>query len=358
MFAMSILTRAQSFGQGAGAASESGVVLSEFIFETAPFPSCHASSLAETGSGLVAAWFGGTRERAPDVGIWISRTLDGHWSPPVEVADGVQTDGSRLPCWNPVLFQPKSGPILLFYKIGPDPRSWWGMLRSSDDGGKTWSEARRLPEGFLGPVKNKPVQLADGSILCPSSTEALGRTPAWRLHFERTADLGRTWTMSEPPMGEGMTINAIQPSILTHPNGSLQAVGRTKEGHIFQSWSADGGKTWSALTLTDLPNPNSGTDAVTLRDGRQLIVYNHNAEPKGRTPLNVAVSKDGKNWQAALVLESEAGEYSYPAVIQTSDGRVHITYTWKRKRIKHVVVDPARLQLKEMPGGNWPPSTP
>jgi predicted neuraminidase len=348
IFALSLSNCVPAHGEGLPS-SEAGAVLSEFIFESAPFPSCHASSLVETKDGLVAAWFGGTRERAPDVGIWISHRLDGHWSVPVEVADGVQSDGSRLPCWNPVLFQPKNGPLLLFYKVGPDPRSWWGLLRTSEDGGKTWSESRRLPEGFLGPIKNKPVQLEDGSILCPSSTEALGRTPGWRVQFERTADLGRTWTKSEPLIGEGGPINGIQPSILSYRNGSLQAVGRTKEGRIFQTWSEDGGQTWSPLVLTDLPNPNSGTDAVTLRDGRQLIVYNHNAQPKGRTPLNIAVSKDGKSWQAAMVLESEAGEYSYPAVIQTGDGLVHISYTWKRKRIKHVVVDPAQFQLKDMP---------
>ena len=359
IFAGCVLSSAMSSSAcGAPSTPNAGMVSSEFIFESAPFPSCHASSLAEVKSGLVAVWFGGTRERAPDVGIWLSRQVDGHWTAPTEVADGVQGDGTRLPCWNPVLFQPRMGSLLLFYKIGPDPRSWWGMLRSSEDGGKTWSPGRRLPDGFLGPVKNKPVQLPDGSILCPSSTETLGRTPAWRLHFERTVDMGLTWSKSEPPMGEGKPINAIQPSLLSLGDGSLEAVGRTKEGRIFETRSKDGGQTWSPLALTGLPNPNSGTDAVTLRDGRQLLVYNHNAEPKGRTPLNIAVSKEGKNWQAAMVLESEPGEYSYPAVIQTEDGLVHITYTWKRKRIKHVVVDPAQLQLEAMSGGNWPVATP
>jgi predicted neuraminidase len=106
------------------------------------------------------------------------------------------------------------------------------------------------------------------------------------------------------------------------------------------------------MTLIDLPNPNSGTDAVTLRDGRHLLVYNHTA--KGRSPLNVAVSTDGDTWQAALVLENEPGEYSYPAVIQTADGLVHAVYTWKRQRIKHVVIDPAKLQLRPIEGGVWP----
>src|SRR5712671_2701713 len=128
------------------------VLRSEFIFERAPFPSSHASTIVDTRDGLVAAWFGGTRERDPDVGIWVSRRDASGWTPPVEVANGVQADGTRHPCWNPVLFQPKEGSLMLFYKVGPSPSRWWGMLRTSSDGGHTWSEARRLPEDILGPI--------------------------------------------------------------------------------------------------------------------------------------------------------------------------------------------------------------
>lgn len=321
--------------------------MGEFIYETAPFPQCHASTIVETKDGLVAAWFGGTRERNPDVGIWLSRHEVGKWTAPVEVANGVQTDGSRHPCWNPVLFQPKTGPLLLFYKVGPSPSSWWGMLRTSTDAGKTWSDATRLPNGILGPIKNKPVQLANGDILSPTSSEHDG----WRVHFERSHDLGKTWAIIGP-VNDGKEFGAIQPSILFHGGDRLQAVGRTKNGKIFQVWSEDAGKTWGKMSATPLPNPNSGTDAVTLRDGRHLLVYNHTT--KGRSPLNVAVSKDGKEWQAAAVLESEPGEYSYPAVIQAADGLVHIVHTWKRQRVKHVVLNPAKLELKAMPDGVWP----
>ncbi len=328
-------------------AASPGVVLSEFIYETAPFPQCHASTIAETKSGLVAAWFGGTAEKNPDVGIWVARHEGGKWTPPVEVANGVQTDGKRHPCWNPVLFQPKDGPLLLFYKVGPSPSSWWGMLRTSADAGKTWSAATRLPNGILGPIKNKPVQLANGDLLCPTSSEHDG----WRVHFERSRDLGKTWDIIGP-VNDGKEFGAIQPSILFHGANRLQAVGRSRQGKVFQVWSEDGGQTWGKMSATPLPNPNSGTDAVTLRDGRQLIVYNHT--PRGRSPLNVAVSTDGKEWQAAALLETEPGEYSYPAVIQTADGLVHIVHTWKRQRVKHVVIDPAKLELKAMPDGAWP----
>jgi predicted neuraminidase len=330
-------------GAAADGPKQDGVLLSEFVFTEAPVPSCHASTVAQTKAGtLVAAWFGGTREGGADVGIWLARRVEGKWTKPVQVADGVQSPDERQPCWNPVLFQPKDGPLLLFYKVGPSPRTWHGMLTTSDDDGKTWAVPRSLPKGFLGPIKNKPVQLADGIVLCPSSTEDAG----WRIHFERTDDHGKDWSKTEP-LNDGKEIGAIQPSVLIHGDGRLQAVGRSKQGKLWQAWSKDQGKTWGAMELTDLPNPNSGIDAVTLADGRFLLVYNHTALL--RSPLNVAVSEDGKAWKAALVLESDPGEYSYPAVIQADDGLVHITYTWKRQRVKHVVLDPKKLTLTDLP---------
>jgi predicted neuraminidase len=222
------------------------------------------------------------------------------------------------------------------------------MVMTSADNGRTWREPVRLPDGILGPIKDKPVQLASGEIVSGSSTEQDG----WRVHFERSTDGGRTWTATAP-VEDTRTSGAIQPTILTHPGGGLQAIGRTRSGRIFETRSSDRGLTWSPLALTDLPNPSAGIDAVTLRDGRQLVVYNHTTT--GRSPLNIAVSTDGRVWQAALVLEDDPGlEFSYPAVIQTRDGLVHITYTWHRERIRHVVVDPARLTLRPIVNGEWP----
>jgi predicted neuraminidase len=330
----------------------SPILKSELLFEKGPFDSVHASTIVWTKEGLVAAWFAGTREGAPDVGIWTSRETKGAWSEPKEVANGIQSDGTRHPCWNPVLFETTPGVLTLFYKVGPDPRRWWGMTRTSRDAGRTWSEAQRLPDGILGPIKNKPVRLADGSLIGPASTESPEQPSKWRVHFERSTDTGKTWTLVQVPPGSGTPIDAIQPSILVHQGGRLQAVGRTRAQRVFETWSDDSGKTWTPIALTALPNPSSGTDAVTLDGARHVIVYNHT--PKGRTPLNLAVSRDGKLWEAALVLENEPGEYSYPAVIQTPDGLIHTTYTWKRLRIKHVVIDPKRLQSVPMPDGAWP----
>jgi predicted neuraminidase len=335
-------------GQGAAekpAVKQPGLLKVEFIYEKAPFPQCHASTLAEVKGELVAAWFGGTREKHPDVGIWVARHDGKAWSAPVEVANGVQDEKTRYPCWNPVLFRPKDGPLLLFYKVGPSPSRWWGMVLTSDDGGKSWSKPRRQPDGFLGPTKNPPLQLADGSLLCPSSTEDMG----WRIHFERTDSRAAKWERTGP-VNDGKDFGAIQPAILRHADGKLQALCRTRQKKIAETWSKDGGKTWGKLAATALPNPNSGVAATTLADGRHLLVYNHTA--RGRSPLNVAVSRDGKTWQAALVLEDQPGEYSYPAVLQTSDGLVHISYTWQRRRVRHVVIDPKKLVLRDIPGAS------
>jgi predicted neuraminidase len=210
------------------------------------------------------------------------------------------------------------------------------MLITSADGGATWSAPRRLPEGILGPIKNKPVQLADGTLLCPSSTEHNG----WRIHLERSADLGATWTKTDALNSE-KNFGAIQPTILFHTSNRLQLLCRSQQGVITEVWSDDGGKSWGAMKGTTLPNPNSGIDAVTLRDGRHLLVYN--PVKRGRTPLALGFSRDGLSWENVLTLEAQPGEYSYPAILQTRDGLVHITYTWQRTRVRHAVFDPASL---------------
>jgi predicted neuraminidase len=345
-------------------AAEPAVVQTDFVYERGPYPSVHAATLVETTSGrLVAAWFGGTDEGEPDVSIWLARYESGHWSPGVKVADGVQDAAKRYPTWNPVLFQPRHGPLMLFYKVGPSPREWWGMLITSDDDGRTWTRPRRLPPGILGPIKNKPVQLADDTIIAGSSTEAVD-TDAWRVHVEISRDLGGTWERVSIADGG---FNAIQPGILRHADGRLQVLCRSKDMHVPTSWSSDGGRTWSPLEKSGLYAVNSGLDAVTLKDGRHVLVYNYRDRPGGapdnyrpdtlagiagaptgpraRWPLVMSVSRDGVAWTQVLTLEDTPIRhgYAYPAVIQTRDGRIHVAYTFNREKIKHVVIDPTRF---------------
>lgn len=345
-----------------------GLVLEEFVFESSPFfRSCHSATVLELRSGeLLCAFFGGTRESHPDVETRLSRKpVGGEWTPPVSVADGNEPGGERMSTGNPVLFQECAGEVMLFYKVIKPDVGFLGRVKTSSDGGHTWSEARKVGDGLMGAVKNKPIQLDNGTILSPSSTED---DHGWRVHIERSTDGGKTWKLIGPINPEAK-IGAIQPTLMTYPDGRIQMLCRTRSEHGFiaQSWSEDGGLTWSPLEAAVLPNNNSGLDAVTLRDGRQLLVYNHSTRTqpgmghKGRGILNVALSHNGIDWEAALVLEhlDERGkQFSYPSVIQTRDGLVHIVYTWHRQRIKHVVLDPTRLETTPMPDGKWPTEGP
>lgn len=337
-----------------------GIVKDEFIFETAPYPSSHAATIVETtNKELVASWFGGTNEKDPDVGIWVSKLKNDKWTEGVEVANGVINDTLRYATWNPVLYQIPKGDLMLFYKIGPSPTEWWGMIIRSSDGGETWSKPETMPKDFLGPIKNKPVLLANGTLLSPSSVEGDG----WYLRMESTPDFGKNWIMGDTISQGKDTINAIQPSILFHKGKKIQAIGRTRNRHLFSTFSSDNGNTWSDISLLNMPNNSSGTDAVTMKNGQHALIYNHvwpnEDQIKGiRSPLNIAVSKDGINWDASLVLEdSGIGQYSYPAIIQGSDGMLHCVYTWRRQRIKYVKIDPTKLVSFPIVDGVWPGPT-
>ncbi len=204
--------------------SQAGFVRSEFIYEKAPFPACHASTIVELPGGqLLAAWFGGKDEGEQDVGIWTSRHDGKGWTVPLEVAEGIDADGKRFPCWNPVLFCSPGGDLLPFYKVGPSPSRWWGLLKRSSDDGTNWSACEKLPDGILGPIKNKPV-LVDGKfLLCGSSTEHDG----WRVHSEWTTDLGKTWEKTGP-LNDGRDLGLIQPTLFKHRDGRLQMLCRSR----------------------------------------------------------------------------------------------------------------------------------
>jgi alpha-L-fucosidase len=316
------------------------LVRQEMIMEKPPVPAAHASTMTELPDGrLMASWFGGSRESAKDVCIYTAVYNKGKWSAPVIVADGVINDTLRYPAWNPVLYTNQKGEILLFYKVGPNPREWRGLMKTSKDKGRTWSKAIPLPDSILGPIRNKPVLLSDGLLLHPSSTESLDEK-VWAVHMEISDTEGRNWQYIPVDCD---TFGVIQPTVLFHPGNKLQMLCRSRQNAIIESWSTDNGRTWSPLRKQDMLNPNSGIDAVTTKRGLQVLIYNPAVSGKdwwlGRNELRVGVSKDGEHWTDVYLLEKEEkGEFSYPAVIEGRNGDIHISYTYDRKNIKHVVL--------------------
>ena len=335
VLSLCVLVPALSFAQPDE--THPALVHSEFVYQEAPFPSCHASTIEEVRPGeFLCAFFGGTSEGQPDVAIWMSRLADGDWSEPHEV---IRHEG--VPTWNPVLFQMPDDELLLFYKAGPHTERWTTYLKRSTDAGETWSDAEMLPGGIMGPSRAKPILLEDGTLLCGSE---IVNWHNWTVWMDSSPDRGRTWHKHGPIFVPNQGFHVIQPTLFYDQEGNIRMVCRSRSPkRICTAISHDEGKTWSMAQPTELPNPSSGIDAVNLPDGRVALIYNHSTD--NRHNLSIAISEDGGDtWQAeALILENEPGEFSYPAMIVGEDGNLHATYTWNRERIKYVVIDPDQL---------------
>lgn len=317
-------------------------ITQNYIAEKPVTAASHASTLVELENNtLLAAWFGGKYEGAKDVGIYISSYKEQKWSVPKELIKPLIKDGDTLPCWNPVLFKSKSQNLYLFYKVGKNPREWFGAMIVSKDEGKTWSNSKYLPKGILGPIRNKPIETTPGVILCGSSTESVDDNK-WRVFIETYTEGTDSWTIAD--INDKKNFDIIQPTFLVHSDNKIQILSRSRHNKLISSWSEDNGKTWQKTDSINVVNSNSGVDAVTLSDKSFLLVNNPLKMGKdwfnGRNVLDVEYSKDGVNWKKLFDLENQKeGEFSYPAIIQTSDKKVHILYTYNRKFIKHTAFD-------------------
>ncbi len=315
-------------------------------------PDNHASTVVELqGGDVMVAWFAGTREGASDVAIYGARLHAGVWSVPIELARA-----HGVACWNPVLFHTRDGRLWLYYKYGESPSTWLGARKVSADEGRTWTTQEHLPSGILGPIKDKTLVLNDGVIVSGSSLEAAN----WTTWIERSTDSGSTWTrfgpikvpeaidapddaaiaatkeVAAPPVNgvstkiyppSATTVGIIQPTVVSLSDHHLRfyARSRTRSARIATADSSDDGKTWGAVHFLALPNPNSGIDAVRLRDGRVVLAFNNSYNK--RTPLNLAVSADAEHFKIFMTLEDGPGQYSYPAIVQAANGDLLVTYS-------------------------------
>ena len=317
-------------------------ITQNYITENPVTAASHASTLVELEPNiLLAAWFGGKYEGAKDVGIYISSYKEKKWSAPEKIISPLIKEGDTLPCWNPVLFKSKSHNLYLFYKVGKNPREWFGAMIVSKDDGNTWSNAKYLPKGILGPIRNKPIETSPGIILCGSSTESINDNK-WRVFIETYTEATDSWRITD--IQDKKNFDIIQPTFLVHSDKEIQILSRSRHNKLISSWSEDYGKTWQRTDSIKVVNSNSGVDAVTLSNKSFLLVNNPLKMGKdwfnGRNVLDVEYSKDGVHWKKIFNLENQSeGEFSYPAIIQTSDHKIHVLYTYNRKYIKHVAFD-------------------
>jgi len=305
-------------------------IAESLIFEKLPGrPSSHCATLTEALDGSVlAVWYAGSREGAPDVALVAAQYEQGRWSPPRVVLD---TPG--LPDGNPTLWTGPDGTIWLFHVV-IHGRGWDSVLpyyRKSQDGGLTWTDCGLFErrEGLM--FRCRPVTLRSGRVVLPAYDEK-----TWSGVCYLSDDQGQSWRPSAPMVAPR---GCIQPAVVELNDGSLLAYLRTggDGGCVWRSVSVDGGETWSACEDTGLPNPNSGIDLIRCASGRLVLAFN--PQQRGRDRLAVGRSDDeGATWQQEVVEEATGAEFSYPALLQTRDGRVHLLYTYRRESIKHLVL--------------------
>ncbi len=312
---------------------------SELVFEKIPRAvAFHCSTICQTAGGdLLCLWYGGSYESADDQALFLARKRPGepNWSTPQVLIENSAHDGAPQPPGNGVIFRDAGNRLWIVWcrMEGTRPTrrgSGWDrcrlMARTSTDDGASWSPDHPLVDETVWCVpRNPPVALADGTLLLP--VEGL-QGDVEGSHFFTLAPEASTWRRA------GFTPGGSQPAVALRSDGSLLALLRHSQ-FIRQVESRDAGQTWSQAVPTPLKNPDSGITMTRLANGHLVLVFNDSQS--GRTPLSIIRSLDeGRTWEKPLHLESNPGEYSYPCIIQTADGQIHVSYTFRRYSIKHV----------------------
>jgi predicted neuraminidase len=356
----------------------------------------HASCVVELGNGdLLAAWYSGSGERSADdvviQGAWLKagRTL---WGPRFMLAD---TPG--YPDCNPALFAAPDRTVWLFWPTILDHR-WEGALlkfavaRDTGDhsGPPSWFREgvlhvtpsgfdlamSRAIEGLGAPAGDRAKASLDRWTV--RSKDALYQRLGWMPRVHPTVlpsgrwllplysdtfsasiiaisdDQGATWSASAPMIGFGN----IQPSLVRKNNGTIVAFMRDNGSHrkIRLSTSNDDGQTWGPVTDSSFPNPGAGIEAIRLANGHWALVYNDTT--RGRNSLALSLSDDeGATWKWTRHVErQESGSFHYPSLLQTRDGRIHVTYTHRGasegSTIQHAVFNEAWVVGGDGPSGH------
>ncbi len=312
-------------------------------------PSAHAAALAELADGrIAAAWFAGSREGAADVAVWFATPGADGWSPPQAIATREGTAAATRAyvrkVGNPVLYAEGSRLHLWFVSVALG--GWAGSSLNhavSADAGATWSPATKLQTSPFFNISTlgraPPVALADGGLGLPVYHEFIAKHGEWlRLGADgRIVDKVRM-RQARPALQPAAAVVDAQ-----HALAVLRDAG-PGPGRVRVATSADGGGSWPADAALPLPNPNSSVALLRLASGRLLLAGNGAGN---RNQLLLWLSDDaGKTWRLTRTVESDAdelAEFSYPALLQGRDGRIHLAYTWRRQGIKHAVFSEAWL---------------
>ncbi len=334
------------------------ILLWEVVAEpTERFPSCHCSVVQELDNGdLLVGYYAGEDEARPDA-AWVLARRRPHapaFDPLTIVAD---TPGK--PEGNGILFQTREGTVLLIYGTmhgklegpsGPGVR-WTSCdlrIKRSEDNGATWTEPQMIEAEWGHVPRCKPIRLQSGEIIFGTEYKD------GHSYFWISADEGRSWQRTGPVPGA----ETEQPALIERRDGSLLALLRPAGSipAVFTAHSTDHGRIWTPAQQSSFPCPHAALDAVRLADGRIVMAWNN--DPARRNPLTLALSEDeGETWPYVRVLITGEGQFHYPAIIQSRDGLLHLTFTNNRRTIDHVVLTPDWIVGEGAALPPWSPAT-